>query len=150
MTQGHPGDCAHEIFVSYAHENAGWIKALELDKNPASTENASFWVDKDRIHAGDSWKCEAQQALETAVLLISGEFLNSPSINGYELPAPWTSVVQPGIEYMKRKTEEIQNGGDAGSKSAASAEERQVKIGGWRTRRVRRGNPCSPAGIRAS
>lgn len=40
----------HLIFVSYAHENGGWIAALGLDKDPGGLENASFWVDRNQIH----------------------------------------------------------------------------------------------------
>ena len=90
MTRAHLRDGGHEIFVSYAHENTDWVDALELDKDPASTESASFWIDRRQIHPSDRWDREARQALDrarAAVLLVSSQFLDSPSINKYELPS---------------------------------------------------------------
>ena len=90
MTRTSSGKGRREIFVSYAHENGGWITALELNKDPDSTEAASFWLDEDRLQAGDRWTEKAQAALEratAAVLLISPDFLKSKVIREQELPA---------------------------------------------------------------
>jgi serine/threonine protein kinase len=89
VTREHSDDGGRLIFVSYAHENKDWIKALGLDQIPASTESASFWLDENRVHAGGEWTSEAREALDratAAVLLISREFLDSPSISEHELP----------------------------------------------------------------
>ena len=89
MTSEHSEDGAHLIFVSYAHENKDWIRALGLDQTPASTESASFWLDENRVQPGGEWTTGAEEALKfatAAVLLISKDFLDSPSIQKYELP----------------------------------------------------------------
>ena len=79
----------HEIFVSYSHDNQDWIEALDLDKALDGLEQATFWIDKNRIHPSDKWNDKAKEALNRAtsvVLLVSEQFLNSPSIAKHELP----------------------------------------------------------------
>ena len=89
MTKERRADDGHLIFVSYAHENENWIRALELDHLPAGIESARFWLDEDRLQPGRQWTSQAQEALEratAAVLLISSDFLKSAAIREHELP----------------------------------------------------------------
>jgi hypothetical protein len=89
MTKPHASDHTPEIFVSHSHENRDWVKALGLDQIPASTENASFWLDENRLYAGDDWTNEAEHAVKrakAAVLLISRSSLASSPIIEKEVP----------------------------------------------------------------
>lgn len=84
---------AIEIFFSYAHEDeklrnelAKHLKLLERQKVISS------WYDRD-ITAGDDWKQEIQQHLQTAqviLLLISADFLASDFCWGVELAQAMT------------------------------------------------------------
>jgi serine/threonine protein kinase len=77
------------IFVSYSHQDEGWVDALGLDEDPGSTEPAKFWIDRKGLHPGDRWTSNAQNALRrasAAVLLVSRSFLDSTAIRQYELP----------------------------------------------------------------
>lgn len=77
------------VFISYAHENEEWCKALKKYLKPITLDgNIEVWSDHD-IEYGDHWRNKIQSNLENtniAILLISTDFLNSEFIINSELP----------------------------------------------------------------
>ena len=77
------------VFISYSHADAEWLKRLKVHLKPLEREGAiDLWSDE-KIHAGLNWKEEISKALKeatVAVLLISADFLASDFIINDELP----------------------------------------------------------------
>jgi tetratricopeptide (TPR) repeat protein len=78
-----------KVFISYSHRDVGWLKSLSKHLDGlAGEELIDPWDDR-RIHAGDDWRAQIQDAVDTcdvAVLLVSADFLTSKFIRGEELP----------------------------------------------------------------
>jgi len=78
------------IFVSYSHDDVGWLDRLTLVLTPmVGQDRIRMWDDR-RIQPGAQWQAEIDEALnaaDAAVLLVSASFLASPFISGTELPA---------------------------------------------------------------
>jgi internalin A len=77
------------VFVSYAHEDAPWLKQFRTMLAPL-VRNASvpIWYDGD-IAPGDSWRAKIDTAMKSAkvaVLMVSPDFLASSFIMDVELP----------------------------------------------------------------
>jgi hypothetical protein len=77
------------IFISYSHQDEKWkdliVKHLEV---LAGAYRLTVWEDR-RIETGREWQPEIETALaaaDTALLLISTDFLNSAFIMGKEVP----------------------------------------------------------------
>ncbi len=73
------------IFVSYSHEDKEWLETLKKYLRQGVVE---FWDDT-QIEAGESWQDEIEKALaqsESAMLLVSQDFLDSKFISEVELP----------------------------------------------------------------
>lgn len=71
------------IFVSYSHENSDWVEKLRFHENPGAIENASFWIDRNRLKPSDVWTDEARAAIKAAsavVLLVSRQSICSKAV----------------------------------------------------------------------
>lgn len=55
------------VFVSYKHEDGDFA---ELLINRMKTAGFETWVDNDKLHAGDDWRIEIDQAIKNAFALI--------------------------------------------------------------------------------
>lgn len=77
------------VFVSYSHEDKGWLDKLWPHLRPLERDfKVEVWADT-KIRAGAAWKEELLDALDragAAVLLVSANFFASDFITGEELP----------------------------------------------------------------
>lgn len=78
------------IFISYSHEDAKWLKMLKKHLKVLSkySDDIDYWEDT-RLKGGDKWKDEIAKAIEranVAILLVSTDFLASDFISNNELP----------------------------------------------------------------
>jgi hypothetical protein len=77
------------LFVSYSHKDSRWLERLLVHLRPLERDgHIDIWSDK-RIDPGVNWSAEIQTAIadsETAVLLVSADFLASEFIVSNELP----------------------------------------------------------------
>lgn len=79
---------ARRVFVSYSHRDEAWKERLVAHlKVVARKGDVDAWDDR-RIEAGAAWKAEIENAIasaDTAILLISADFLTSPFIQDEEV-----------------------------------------------------------------
>jgi TIR domain len=78
-----------EIFVSYSHADAKWLKRLRVHLTPLERDGSISLWDDTRIRPGSKWREEIREALDratAAILLVSADFLASPFIRDNELP----------------------------------------------------------------
>src|SRR5436305_14988013 len=55
------------VFISYKHEDGDFADVLIYKIKEAGFET---WVDNDRLHAGEDWRAEIDQAIKNAVALV--------------------------------------------------------------------------------
>jgi|CXWL01.1.fsa_nt_gi molecular chaperone DnaK len=95
-----PDNC---VFISYAHEDAGWLAKLRVHLRPLERLGAvEIWHDK-KIAAGDEWRTEIDGALSranVAVLLVSAHFLASDFIYDHELPPLLDRYASKGVAIL--------------------------------------------------
>jgi hypothetical protein len=79
-----------KVFISYSHKDRRWLDRLLVHLKPIEREGRFDLWDDTKIAAGQRWKDELRDALETAkviVLLVSADYLASDFIIEEELPA---------------------------------------------------------------
>lgn len=91
------------IFVSYSHQDDGWLKRLKVHLAPL--ERAGLidpWADT-QIEAGQRWRNEIETALSAAkiaILLVSPDFLTSNFIRDSELPPLMAAAAVDGATIL--------------------------------------------------
>lgn len=80
----------NKIFISYSHKDIDWLSKVQTHLKSLEYNNQDFdlWDDT-KIIAGDEWKIEIENALQSsgiAILIISADFLASDFIKNEELP----------------------------------------------------------------
>jgi hypothetical protein len=72
-----------QVFISYSHEDAEWLKRLQIMLRPLTrTQIITVW-DDNQIRAGSRWREQIKKGLaaaKVAVLLVSPNFLYSEFI----------------------------------------------------------------------
>lgn len=77
------------IFISYSHRDKRWLDKLRLMLKPLERLNGFYIWDDSEIEAGQKWKDEINNALEStkvAIFLVSPNFVASQFISDNELP----------------------------------------------------------------
>lgn len=94
---------ASDVFISYAHEDAGIMEALRAHLEPlARGSGLDVWTDQS-ITTGQTWKPDIVKHMErarVAVLLLSRAFLESRFIIDTELPFLLRKSATEGIELV--------------------------------------------------
>ncbi len=91
------------IFVSYSHQDARWLKRLQVHLKPLAREGTVDVWDDTRIAAGSRWREEiagAIAAADVAILLVSADFLASDFIANEELPPLLAAEQARGLVVM--------------------------------------------------
>jgi hypothetical protein len=92
-----------KVFISYARNDAQWLKKLELHLKPLEQEKLIELVSDTRIETGANWRQEIAGALATfdmAILLISADYLASEFISDEELPSILTEAEARGTRVI--------------------------------------------------
>jgi hypothetical protein len=92
-----------QIFVSYSHVDAEYLKRLKVHFKPFEKEySIEVWSDEN-IRPGQQWRTEIEKALEktaVAILLISADFLASDFIANEELPPLLDAAQSEGVSIL--------------------------------------------------
>ncbi|HEV7242720.1 MAG TPA: toll/interleukin-1 receptor domain-containing protein [Thermoanaerobaculia bacterium] len=84
-----PSVTRNEVFVSYCHRDAKWLRRLQVHMVPLERDgNIKHWDDT-MIDPGDEWRIKIRDALaraKVAILLVSADFIASQFVHTNELP----------------------------------------------------------------
>lgn len=95
----------NRIFVSYSHQDRGWVDRLKVMIAPylrGAESELDFWDDS-RLQAGQQWDAEIHSALERAgvgVALVSSSFLGSQYVIENELPLIIKAADKGGLRLL--------------------------------------------------
>lgn len=92
-----------QIFVSYSHADAEWLKRLQVHLKPLERKGLIEWWDDTQILPGMVWRDEIEKALNAAaigVLLISADFVASDFIANHELPPLLAAAQDRGLTIL--------------------------------------------------
>jgi len=91
------------VFVSYSHEDKEWLERVKKFLTPLERQGLVRTWDDGKIQPGSKWETDIQKHLESAkmaVLLVTQDFLNSPFIQGKEVPQLLTKAEQQGLKII--------------------------------------------------
>ncbi|MEV4511278.1 HEAT repeat domain-containing protein [Dactylosporangium sp. NPDC049525] len=131
-----------QIFVSYSHADAEWLRRLRLQLTPLETRQfVDVWADTN-LNPGDLWRDEIEAALEragAAILLITKHFLASTFITEVELPKLlaaaradgcriWPVIVGPSVFAQIPELAQFQAFNDASQPLTGLTEHQQDEV----------------------
>jgi hypothetical protein len=61
-----PAQERNQVFISYSHEDADWLRRLQIMLRPLTRNHTNTVWDDTRINAGSLWREEIYRALATA------------------------------------------------------------------------------------
>jgi hypothetical protein len=90
----------NRVFVSYSHKDHKQLARLRTHLKPLERDGRLELWDDTRIQAGDKWRNEIREAIEScrvAILLISADFMASDFIQDNELPRILNEAQRRGV-----------------------------------------------------
>src|SRR5260370_42433663 len=83
------------IFISYMHDDGDFTEILNTRIKSAGFET---WIDDDKLHAGEDWRAEIDEAIKNALALI---VIMSPEAKASEyVTYEWSFALGVGIKVI--------------------------------------------------
>lgn len=92
-----------KVFISYSRKDRRWLKRLQVHLKPLERDGLIERWDDTRITPGNKWREEIQLAIDsaqTAILLVSADFLASDFIAKEELPPLLAAAARDGLKII--------------------------------------------------